>query len=326
VEEGDYFILLGESGAGKTVVLELIAGLLTPGHGRILMGGRDLARVPVQERRLGLVYQDRALFPHLTVRGNIKYALARRERCRVEACAAQVGASGLLDRMPGTLSLGEAQRVALARALVRHPRLLLLDEPLASLDAPSRTAIRSLLRRLNAGGQTIVHVTHDYEEALALASRVAVLENGRIVQSGSPEEVFHRPRSRFVAGFTGVKNFFRGRVHAEGEQQWFLLPGARFALPPGHAPGHGCIVFESDAVTVSPDEPRGSARNVFQGAITDAETVPKGVELTVDIGLPVHALVTAASFRQLGLAPGRSVWISFKSTAIRFIPDEDVHD
>ena len=323
VKAGNYFVLLGESGAGKTVLLELIAGLLTPARGSIMLDGRDLAGIPIQKRHLGLVYQDQALFPHLTVRSNIGYAFSGEARDRVQEIAARVGATDLLDRKPTTLSLGEAQRVALARALIRHPRLLLLDEPLSSLDVPSRIFIRSLLRRLNAEGLTIVLVTHDYEEALALASHVAVLENGRIVQAGTPEEVFHKPRSRFVAGFTGIRNFFRGQVVADGDTRWFTLSGVRVALPPDHAPGHGCVVFESDSVTVSPEQPHGSARNVFYGNIIDIETVPRGIALTVNVGLPIHALVTAASFRELGLTLEKKVWISFKSTAVRFIPDEE---
>ncbi len=322
LEAGDYFVLLGESGAGKTVILELLCGLATPARGRIRLNGVDISEAPIQRRDLGLVYQDHALFPHMTVRRNIAYALPRRERRQAAVLAEQVGATALLERTPATLSLGEAQRVALARTLARRPRVLMLDEPLASLDAPARAGIRSLLRRLNAAGQTILHVTHDYEEALALASRVGVLEKGRIVQIGAPDEVFHHPRSRFVAGFVGIKNFFRGRLEGDRDGQRFETPGARFVVATEEAAGSGCIVFESEAVTVSIEEPHGSARNVFHGTVAEFETVKRGVELAVDIGVSVYALITQASLESMAIATGRDVWVSVKSTAVRFLPDE----
>ncbi len=324
VAAGDYFVLLGESGAGKTVILELITGLITPEAGRILWDGTDLTQQPIQRRNLGLVYQDHALFPHLTVRQNIGYALPRSEGGCIAELAERVGAQALLDRRPATLSLGEAQRVALARTLARRPRVLLLDEPLASLDVQARTGIRSLLRRLHKQGQTLIHVTHDYEEAVALASRVAVLEQGRIVQIGTPDEIFHRPRSRFVSEFVGIRNFFRGQIVREpGQAELVTAAGVRFALAGEAASGTGCIVFESLAVTVHTSRPDGSARNVFAGTIRDIEPVPQGVELAIDVGETVFALITRTSLEQMGLACGARVWVSFKSTAVRFIPDGD---
>jgi molybdopterin-binding protein len=324
VERGDYFVLLGESGAGKTVILELIAGLLSPNGGRVLLDGRDITSSPIQNRDIGLVYQDQALFPHLTVRRNIAYALPRSEQERVAMLAAEVGVTSLLDRNPATLSQGEAQRVALARTLARRPRILMLDEPLASLDIVSRAGIRALLRRLHAHGQTILHVTHDYEEAVALATRVAVLEGGAISQVGSPDEVFHHPRSHFVARFVGVRNFFRGELTA--------LPagGARFQTGPvefhvttTEAAGSGCVIFESKDVTLSNEPQRGSARNVFQGTVVEIEPVPQGLEVTIDIGVPIHAVITRESMAEMGLKPGAGVWVGFKSTALRFLPEGD---
>ncbi len=322
VDAGDYFVLLGASGAGKTVLLELLAGLLVPDRGQLTFDGRDITRCPIQKRPFGLVYQDHVLFPHLTVRRNIAYALPRSSHSEVERLADQVGAGALLDRAPGTLSLGEAQRVAIARTLAHRPRVLMLDEPLASLDVQARTGIRALLRRLHAAGQTIIHVTHDYEEALALASRVAVLEAGRIVQVGTPEEVFHHPRSQFIARFVGIKNFFRGRLVTTGGRAQFETAGVRFAVAAEASDGSGCAVFESNAVTVSLAEPCGSARNVFFGTVTDLEPAPLGIELTLACGVTLQALITRQSRDEMGLAIGTPVWASFKSTNVRFIPDE----
>ncbi len=322
VDPGDYFVLLGESGAGKTIILEMIAGLLAPDGGSIEADGRDLARVPIQERGLGLVYQDHALFPHMNVRRNIGYALGKRPE-RVAELASLVGVSDLLERKPTTLSLGESQRVALARTLATEPRILMLDEPLASLDVQAKAQIRSLLRRLHGNGQTIVHVTHDYREALALATKVAVLEGGTVSQVGTPDEVFHHPKSKFVAEFVGIKNFFHGLLSRDAGADTAVFRTGRVSLTVSTdaPPGPGCVVFESDAITVSLEEPHSSARNAFHGRIVDMEPVPLGTDLSIDIGITVHAIVTRGSRERMGLDTGGEVWVSFKSTAVRFVEE-----
>ncbi|MHC4886962.1 MAG: ABC transporter ATP-binding protein [Planctomycetota bacterium] len=328
VEKGEYFVLLGESGAGKTVLLEVIAGLTQVDQGRVLYEGTDLAGTPIQDRDFGLVYQDHALFPHLTVRGNIGYALPRERRGDVEPLAERVGATHLLDRRPASLSLGEAQRVALARTLARGPRILMLDEPLASLDIRSRAEIRGLLRRIHYGGQTVIHVTHDYHEALSLATRVGVLEGGRLSQVGTPEEVFHRPRSRFVANFVGVRNFFHGVVVESDQGPRFDGGEIQLALPEAEVGTRGHVVFDGEDVTLSCNRPEGSAQNIFAGRIVDCEPVPAGIEVTVQAeafeGVRFYAIITQASKERMGLNNGTPVWVSFKSTALRFIAEVGV--
>ena len=324
VNKGDYFVLLGESGAGKTIILELLMGLTNPVSGRILLNGQDISTLPIHRRSLGLVYQDHALFPHLTVRRNISYGLTKQSLIKVESLAQQVGATSLLERMPETLSLGEAQRVALARTLARNPQILMLDEPLASLDVQSRTAIRSLLRRLNLAGQTIIHVTHDYHEAFALATRVAVLENGHIAQLGTPDEVFHHPKSRFVAEFVGIRNFFHGVVEIHDGERKFQSPFLELTLPESTPLGYGCVMFASHDVTLSVEKPHGSARNVLHGQVVDIEPVPGGLEVSVDVGTVICALITRSSGRDLAITAGLPVWLSFKATSVRFISAEEV--
>ena len=323
VNKGDYFVLLGESGAGKTIILELLMGLTKPAAGRILLDGRDISSLPIHKRSLGLVYQDRALFPHLSVRRNISYGLTKQNLKLLELLAEQVGAGKLLERMPETLSLGEAQRVALARTLARNPQILMLDEPLASLDVQSRTAIRALLRRLNLAGQTIIHVTHDYHEAFALATRVAVLENGQIAQLGTPDEIFHHPKSRFVAEFVGIKNFFHGVVEMHDGERRFRSPSLEITLPESTPTGYGCVMFSSHDVTLSVEKPHGSARNVLHGRVVDIEPVPGGLEVSVDVGIVICALITRSSLKELTIAAGLSVWLSFKATSVRFISAEE---
>jgi molybdopterin-binding protein len=323
VKQGEYFVLLGESGAGKTVILELIAGLLAPDAGTVVLNGENITGKRIQDRGISLVYQDHALFPHMSVRQNIAYGL-RDNTTTPEVLAEMVGASDLLDRAPGTLSLGEAQRVALARALAAGPQLLLLDEPLASLDTRAKTEIRRLLRGLNNQGQTIVHVTHDYQEALALANRVAVVENCMITQVGSPDEVFHYPKSAFVASFAGNKNFFHGTLVKNSDGTGiFTTAGAEFVVTAAaETPdGAGFIIFESTDVTVAAEPFQSSARNRFKGEVVDIEPVRLGMEVAIDIGVQVWAAVTAGSAMKMGLEPGRSVWVSFKSTAVRYISE-----
>lgn len=319
VQGGDYFVLLGASGAGKTAILEIIAGLRRTTQGRIRFNNIDITNCPIQRRKIGLVYQDHALFPHLTVARNIAYSM---NGARALELARDFGVEHLLARMPGTLSLGESQRVALARALASGPEILLLDEPMASLDPQARAGIRPLLRRLHANGQMIIHVTHDYEEALALATRVAILEDGRICQMGSVEQVFHHPKSRFVASFVGIRNFFHGNLQQTGESASFQTAGGTlFHLLTDYPTGSGCVVFESKDVTLSLTAPQGSARNVFRGRVADLETIRLGVEVTVDIGVPIHAALTRDSVRQMHLAVGSEVFASFKSSALRYIPE-----
>ncbi|MDA3779865.1 MAG: ATP-binding cassette domain-containing protein, partial [Bacteroidales bacterium] len=223
VGKGDYFILLGKSGAGKTLILEMIAGLLSPKSGKIFLNNKDITFEKIQSRKVGLVFQDYAIFPHLSVFENIAYPLkpkkiSKKERAKlVINCANDLNINHLLKRSPKTLSGGELQRVALARTLILKPDLLLLDEPLSSLDIQLRKELRSLLRKLNKNGQTIIHVTHDYEDAVSLANKIAVMHDGTIVQHGTPKDIFQNPKSEFVAEFTGTKNFFKARIESQGK-------------------------------------------------------------------------------------------------------------
>ena len=328
VAEGEYFVLLGASGVGKTVLLETIAGLLDPEAGQILLDGRDITGERIQKRGIALVYQDHALFPHLPVRGNIAYGLRCRtlSRRQVAACtgmlAEQVGVGHLLDRGTETLSGGEAQRVALARALGTGPRCLLLDEPLSALDTKSRAQMRSLLRKLNRCGHTLLHVTHDYEEAISLASRVAIMEAGRIAQVGTPDEVFRHPKSEFVARFIGIRNFFQGHLRypaGDGELGEFVTAGPVFHVLVEAPPGPGYLMLRSENITVANARPETSARNTFVGVIADMAPGRLGVEVSVDVGVEISALVTAASVAKLNLACGKEVCVSFKASAAKFL-------
>jgi len=213
VDEGEFFTLLGPSGSGKTTLLRLIAGFERPDGGRIELGGRDVTSVPPHQRETNTVFQDYALFPHMTVGDNIAYGLrvkgvpAAERRDRVDRALKMVRLSGLDKRKPNQLSGGQRQRVALARAVINEPEVLLLDEPLGALDLKLRQEMQLELKRIQKQvGITFIYVTHDQEEALTMSDRVAVLANGRIEQIGPPVELYERPATEFVAGFIGISN------------------------------------------------------------------------------------------------------------------------
>jgi molybdate/tungstate transport system ATP-binding protein len=236
VEQGEFFALLGPTAAGKTVILESIAGLVRVTRGRIRMAGRDMTRCPPERRRIGIVYQDCALFPHLTVIQNIRYGLRYfgmdtvEGRKRVDRLIAMLDLGRIVSRRPLHLSGGEMQRVSLARALSVNPSVLLLDEPLSALDPNFRWEIRRVLKELHGEfGITFMMVTHDFDEALYLADRVAIIREGRMEQIGGTEEVFQKPATPFVAEFVGMKNIFP----AFSSNGFVKFGGLSCPLPPG---------------------------------------------------------------------------------------------
>ena len=221
IEEGEMFTLLGPSGCGKTTLLRLIAGFYAPDQGEVQFDGRVVNDLPPHERGIGMVFQNYALWPHMTVYENAAYGLKLRKVAqpeigeRIRAVLEKVKLGGLEDRYPGQLSGGQQQRVALARALVLNPKILLLDEPLSNLDAKIRIQVRAEIRKLQRElGITTVYVTHDQEEALTLSDRIAVFNKGKVLQIGPPKELYERPANRFVADFIGINNMIDGTVRS----------------------------------------------------------------------------------------------------------------
>ena len=223
IRENEFFALLGPSGCGKTTLLRTLAGFEMPTSGQIRLDGKDISTIPPNRRPVNLMFQSYALFPHMSVRGNISYGLEMERRpaveirARVDEIMATTQLTALAERKPEQISGGQKQRVALARALVKRPRLLLLDEPLGALDKKLRGAMQMELKRLqHEVGITFVVVTHDQEEALVMADRMAVLKDGRLLQCDTPHEIYERPADRFVADFIGVMNFCAGRTAGNG--------------------------------------------------------------------------------------------------------------
>ena len=261
IGRGEFFCLLGPSGCGKSTLLRLLAGFEEPDRGRILLDGRDLAGVPPHRRPLNMMFQSYALFPHLTVAGNVAYGLKqerlpRREiALRVEEMLRLVQLDGLGARYPAQISGGQRQRAALARALAKRPRVLLLDEPLGALDRRLREETQGELKALQAElGTTFVMVTHDQAEAMALADRIAVMREGRILQSGPPREIYERPASRFVAAFLGDINLFEGEVvSCEGGLCRVATRSAEEPLAVAVDPARALTPGDAVAVAVRPE-------------------------------------------------------------------------
>ena len=328
VPTGTRLALIGVNGAGKSTLLRAIAGLHGLVAGHLELGGVTVDDpdhgifVEPEHRQIGYVPQDAALFPHLSAAANVAFGPRRRGETRAEA---QRLAAGWLARVdladhaelrPGQLSGGQARRVALARALAVEPDVLLLDEPLASLDVDARSSLRRLLRDdLVGAARTTVLVTHDPVDALALADQVAVVEEGRVLQSGTPEDVIARPRSSFVARLVGL-NLLEGT----GEGRTLVLVGGGVVQAAEPVPARALAAVPPRAVTLHRSRPEGSPRNVWPATVTAVEPVGDRVRVTLDGAVPLVAEVTSASVADLGLAPGEAVWSSLKATEVDIYP------
>ncbi len=332
--------LVGPSGAGKSTLLRLIAGLLRPDTGTVRLGGALLDdanrryHLPPWQRGLGVVFQEYALFPHLDVRENVAYGLRARHtpregrRRRVDDVLARLGIASLATQRPDRLSGGQRQRVALARALVLDPHALLLDEPLAALDATTRAAVRHDLRETLRGLPIpVVLVTHDYADALTFRERIIIMADGKIVQDGPHEELLARPRSRFVADFTGV-NFYEGRLEAQGDGHVarVTLPGGVEVFVPADSapPGPVGLTLHPWEVVLSAQPPGGSARNVLAGQVREALPLGGRVRVVLAAGpggvLPLVAEITPDALQGLDCHEGQVLYASFKATAIALAP------
>ena len=329
LETGDYLTVLGLSGAGKTVLLEVLAGLVKPEAGEIFMNGKNISHQSIQKRPFGLVYQDMALFPHMTVHKNIRYALKNKglsgqeQQDKTLELARLTQVEHLLDRHPGTLSGGEAQRVALARTLASDPKVLLLDEPLASLDVKLRQELRELLKKINQSGKTIIHVTHDPMEAATLSKKIAIIEKGELIQWGKPEEVFRNPVSEFVARFSGIKNIFLCDFEPSSEKNGLYhgLTKRNISISsldePGKVTAH--LMIPGEDIIISEEKLETSAINQYEGIINEIYFLNHGVELIIDAGEIFSVIVSKRSVEKLGLDPGKKVWLSFKASAVKIL-------
>ena len=332
VARGEVVAVLGPNGAGKSTALRTICGLLRLDRGQIRVDGLTLAdsslHRPPHDRPIGVVFQDYLLFPHLSVLDNVAFGPVAQGRSRQ---AARVVAATWLERMgiaevaaakPRAISGGQAQRVALARALARDPRLLLLDEPLAALDAGTRLLIRAELRRhlSEFTGATVV-VTHDPVDAAVLADRLMVIEQGRVVQRGSPLEIARRPRTDYVARLVGL-NLLAG----EASGHLVSMPGGGAVFLAQSAVGPVHVAFRPAAVSVFRRRPEGSPRNVWAGRVSTIEPHGDGVRIEIanvpEPGSSILAEITPAAVADLGIGSGSKVWAAVKATEIEIYPQQ----
>jgi len=328
-------VLFGPSGVGKTTVVRCFAGLERPTWGRIHIGSETWVDteaevlVSPQARQAGYLFQEYALFPHLTVGQNIGYALTGISRDRRSSRVAELvqlfRLEGLEERYPAQLSGGQQQRVALARVLAARPRLLLLDEPLSALDAPTREQLRSELRSvLKAQGIPVICITHDWVEALGLADEVAVMGGGRILQLGPPQDVFSRPANAEVAAIVGVETVLPGIV---GERRDDLVAlevgGVRlWAIEPQARGDAFYLCIRAEDVTLEPGERPGasSARNHLIGRVVEVQPSGPVSRVTIECGINLKALITRQAAQDLGLKPGAPVTATIKASAVHLIP------
>ena len=312
--------LVGPSGAGKSTVLRIVAGLTKPQSGRVAVddevwvdGARNL---PPERRRVGLVFQEYALFPHMTVRKNVEYA----RRHAADEYLERFRIAHLADARPNELSGGERQRVALARALARDPQVLLLDEPLAALDAHTKTTVRAELHDLLAGLDIpVLLVTHDFEDAAALAERVSVIVEGKLRQTGTPSELVAEPADAFVASFTGA-NLLHGHAETHDGSTRVRLDDGTLVATADSARGRVSLAVYPWDITLGTEPPHDSALNVIHAPVRSVAELGNRVRLAVG---PVSAEITAESLARLGLSAGRPVYASFKATGTRVVAEHE---
>ncbi|MGC9454473.1 MAG: ABC transporter ATP-binding protein [Phycisphaerae bacterium] len=332
IKSGELYFLLGPSGCGKTTLLRIIAGLAEPDRGRVLFGDRDITDVPVERRNTALVFQNYALWPHMTVAQNVEFGPRMRGASRTERrrrageTLSMVQMEQYAGRKPGQLSGGQQQRVALARALAAEPECLLLDEPLSNLDARLRARMRDELRRLvKRSGTTGVYVTHDQTEALSMADRIALMKDGRVVQIGTPQDLYDRPATRFAADFLGEANFVPGRVVSAGTPARIETPaGVIRASDTGTAAAGAqvtcCVRPERVGLSVGDEQPEGALPATVESTTFLGDLRQVICRLDGDVLWKVSLLAPSRGASQQ-LQPGRRVALTVDSEDVTVLTE-----
>jgi molybdate/tungstate transport system ATP-binding protein len=319
---GEYLTLLGPSGSGKTVLLEILAGVQKQDDGHIILQNKNISNSLPENRSIGLLYQHYMLFNHMTVFDNITFSLKVKNipqsdiAMRTNDIAELLQISQLFNRYPYNLSGGEKQRVALARSLIMKPDILLLDEPFTAIDTHLRRKVIEEISRLHKSlGLTIIQVTHDIDEALYLADKIAIIDKGKIIQHGSKETVFKNPKNKFVANFIGYKNIFKGNIENNNH---FKTKEVVITLDSKHHNEEKYILIPPESITISNSTSSStSARNQFNGTITKIIQRNGFYELAIDIGINISAYITHESINNLNLEQNKQCTIAFKATSIK---------
>jgi molybdate/tungstate transport system ATP-binding protein len=337
IDPGEYFVLLGPTGAGKTLLLESLMGIHRIDTGKVTLNGADITDVPTEKRGIGYIPQQSHLFPHMTVRQNVEFGLkirgasANALRSRADRVLGELGILSLADRAPASLSGGETQKVALARVMAIEPALILLDEPLSAIDTETRQTLRDYLKgKQSDSGTSFLHVTHDQVEAFSMANRIALIRDGVIVQTGSPKEIFTKPKDEFVARFLGYENIFRGKAARsangllEVDVSGIAIKASLGAVWTGMHTKEGafeCVLgVRTDGIAIS-DAPCPEPINCFKGVIEDYADLGSIIKASIrtDKGLTFHAIETTNAFIANGLDRRKTVWVSFTPEFVRIL-------
>lgn len=334
VDKGETFVLLGPTGAGKSSFLELLAGFYQPDQGRILVNGCDVSSLPPDQRQISILFQEAHLFPHLDIRENIQYGA--NDSIFFDQLVELLGLQQVLSKRGEVLSGGERQLVALARALMVRPRILLLDEPFSSIDPENRKTVIEAFRRVHSQLQiTSLAVTHNFEEGLYLGHRLGILMEGKLVQTGTPQEVFFRPATPEIARFLGAENLFAGRFEStsdfphttddlETKTQWeegyfsalFRTDSATLHVLADHE-GPGYALVQPQDITLSLEPIRSSALNEFRGKIENVTLRGSIVQVEINAGLVFKVFITPQSLRDMKLDKGSEVYLTFKASSVK---------
>lgn len=324
VKKNEYFVILGPTGTGKTVILETIAGLYKPDKGKILFKRKNINKISPEERNIGFVYQEYALFPHLNVRDNIIFGLKLRKfsqteiNKKVKDVSKLLSICHLLDRYPTTLSGGEQQRVAIARILVIRPEVLLLDEPLSALDPRTKeNFIRELKKIHKKFNTTTIHITHDFNEALALADRIGVMKDGEIIQVGTPEEIFYEPQNDFIAEFIGIENIYEAVIKEENGMPQVEIGSIRLKAKTD-LKGKVSTIIPPEEVILSNENFKTSAQNSLKCYVKSVYNEGKLIKVEMQCeNLIIKALITKYALKDLDIKPGSEIFALFKTTSVK---------
>jgi ABC-type Fe3+/spermidine/putrescine transport system ATPase subunit len=327
VGEGEYFVLLGPTGAGKTLLLETIAGFHRLDSGKIFFGGHDVSAVPPERRGFGYVPQNYLLFPNMTVKKNIEFGLRMSRqteadrKSKTDEMLALFKLEPLADRMPATLSAGEKQKTALARVFAINPRLILLDEPLSSIDANARRGLKDELKRVHRDLHvTVIHVTHDQMEGFSLAERVAIIRNGQVIQTGDPKQVMDNPKDEFTARLLGYENVYEAKLTQRSGDMSLVNVGKLVIKVSGIVKNEICCIgLRPEDVIISPKPPDSNKLNRAKGIMVDYADLGPLVTVDIDAGLLIKAVMAKRQFLEMRLDQSDEVWLSFAPELVKIL-------
>lgn len=329
INDGEFFSIVGSSGSGKSVLLDLIVGFRKCSSGEIIHNGENVSEQSIQKRPFRIVFQDLSLFPHLSVRKNIEYGLKsqtinkEKRNQLIAEWSKKCSVEKLLNRQVESLSGGEKQRVAIARSAVTNPDILLLDEPLSSLDVNLQDEFIQLFSMLNKSGLSIIHVTHDFVVASKLSHRIALISEGEIVQIGKPIDFYNSPKHPFVAKFAGHKNIFRVNlkynINTQLTEAVEFESGITFYISE-NCSGEAFIFIPEESLILSNENSRSSAQNCLAGEIKELICIGNRTEVNIDVGIIIKAVVSNESIKTLNFSINSKIYVQFKASSIGVIP------